>query len=188
MSPRKPPSAACLGRPLIRSFASCLSYCPVARPHSCFLDVLWATTSFLLLDPKPTCDALVSRDMFDRKQQNRSKCCPEIARDAATIGSVQLHTQAMRHIHNRIDRRKAVKERSPDQGRYKNFTALHLATMSRGEQEDEGPTTRRIIRTVTKSLTSQSHLISQILLLLFRLNQILPYTAVLAQTGSLVHV
>ena len=40
----------------------------------------------------------------------------------------------------------------------------------------------------TKSLTSQSHLISQILLLLFRHNQILPYIVVLAQIGSLVHV
>ena len=101
----------------------------------------------VLLEESILHDALVSRDMFDRKQQNRSKCCPEIARDAATIGSVQIHTQATRHTHDRIDRRKAVKERSPDQGRYKNFTTLHLATMSRGEQEDEGPTTRRIIRT-----------------------------------------
>ena len=135
-----------------------------------------------------SCDTLVSRDVFDRKQQNRSKCCPEIARDAATIGSVQIHTQTTRHTHDRIDRRKAVKERSPGQGRCKNFTALHLATMSRGEQEDEGPTTKGSYERATKSLTSQSHLISQILLLLFRLNQILPYTAVLAQTGSLVHV
>ena len=147
MSPRKPPFAACLGRPPIRSFASCLSYCPIARPHSCFLDVLWATTSFLVLASKPTCDDLVSRNMFDQKQQNCSKCCLEIAQDATMIGSVHIHTQAMRHTHDRIDRRKAVKERSPDQGRYKNFTPLHLATMSRGEQGDEGPTTRKIIRT-----------------------------------------
>ena len=89
-----------------------------------------------------SCDALVSRDMFDRKQQNRSKCCPKIVRDAATIGSVPIHTQATRHTHDRIDRRKVVKECSPNQGRYKNSTTLHLATMSRGKQEDEGPTTK----------------------------------------------
>ena len=65
----------------------------------------------------PACDALVSRDMFDRKQQNRNKCSPEIARDAAMIGSVQIYTQATCHTDGRIDRRKAVKERSPDQGR-----------------------------------------------------------------------
>ena len=41
------------------------------------LDALLATASFLPSAPKPTCDALISRGITDRKQQGRSECCPE---------------------------------------------------------------------------------------------------------------
>ena len=133
-------------------------------------------------------DALVSRDIFDRKQQKSQQVLSRnSARRSADWKRTDSHTSHASHTQQ--NRQKEGSQRTF--ARPRTLQELHHSAPNNNVQRRtrrRRSNNQRIIRTATKSLTSQSHLISQILLLLFRLDQTLSYAPVLAQTGSLVHV